>query len=118
MSGFEVDSDAAQLSRALMRAADELSDLGPVNERAGELVKAATAPRRSGQLAASVRADASAHGVVIGSPLRYATFVHWGAPRHHMAAQPWLLNQTEARQSDLIDLYAQHAAATVAKIGE
>lgn len=118
MANLQLDSDAAQLARTLLRAADELAELEPVNKRAGELIAAGPAPRRSGQLAASVRADATANGVVVGSALRYATFVHWGAPRRHVIAQPWLLDQTKAREADLIELYRDHAADVVADIGD
>lgn len=118
MTDLELSSNAADVARRLLRMGDELQQLGPVNERAGELVAAAPAPRRSGLLAASVRADATANGVVVGSSLRYATFVHWGAPRRHVIAQPWLLDQTRARETDLINLYIEHAAAVVARAGD
>lgn len=114
---FSVDtSQVEDAARQLLAAGEALSDLEPVNRRAGELIQSAPAPRRSGLLASSVRADASVGGVVVGSALRYATFVHWGAPRRHVIAQPWLLNQTQTRQADLIDLYREHAQDALSQV--
>lgn len=118
MAEFQLSSDAADVARRLMRAADELLELEPVNQRAGELIAAAPAPRRSGLLAASVQTDAFGGGVEVHSGLRYATFVHWGAPRRHVIAQPWLLDQTKAREADLIELYREHAADVAARVGD
>jgi len=118
VSQLQLSSDAADVARRLLAVGDSLLELGPVNARAGELIQSAAAPRRTGLLAASVKADASANGVTVGSSLRYATFVHWGAPRRHVIAQPWLLNQTKARQTDIIELYRDHAADAVAQAGK
>lgn len=115
--GFQVGTDEVEAAaRQLLDAADALADLEPVNARAGDVVAAGPAPRRSGLLGSTVRADATANGVVVGSTLRYATFVHWGAPRRHVRAQPWLLAQLAARQADLIEFYRDHAADAVAKV--
>lgn len=113
---FQLDSDAADLAKLLLRAGDELGQLEPVNEQAGALIAGAPAPHRSGRLAASVRADASSSGVVVGSALRYATFVHWGAPRRHLVARPWLLDKVNTSQTELLELYADHAQAVVDRI--
>jgi hypothetical protein len=69
-------------------------------------------------LAASVRADVTANGATIAGHTRYWTFVHWGAPRIHVIAQPWLLDQTRAREADILSLYQEHAAHAVAQIGD
>lgn len=114
MSDLTLSSSADRLARQLLDAADQLTDLGDVNADAGAIVVAsAEIPQRSGRLAASVHSAASPGDVVIGSPLRYATFVHWGAPRRGIRARPFLLASAELRQSDLIQLYADHARRVV-----
>lgn len=118
MTQLELSSNSEEVARRLLAMGDQLAQLEPVNARAGELVQAASAPRRTGLLGASVNADATANGVTVGSSLRYATYVHWGAPRRHVIAQPWLLNQTKARETDIIELYRDHAADAVARAGE
>jgi hypothetical protein len=112
--GFQATSDADTLARALVRAGADLADLEPTNQAAGAVVlAAATPPHRTGTLAASLTVAASPGGVVIGSPLRYATFVHWGAPRRHVRAQPFLLDAQRLTTDEVVDLYVQHAEDTV-----
>lgn len=119
MSNLRIESDAAdELARELLRAGDKLTELQAVNDKAGDRILAATnVPRRSGRLAASVQADAGSAGTVIGSALRYATFVHWGAPRRGIQARPFLLQAIELTQDELVELYAEHARTTVNEIG-
>lgn len=110
MAEFRVTSDAEALARHLHAAAEDLGDLGPVNSEAGRIVEAAArAPRRTGALAGSLRSAGTPGGVTIGSALRYATFVHWGAPRRHMAARPFLVTAVQATTEDVADLYLSHA---------
>jgi hypothetical protein len=54
--------------------------------------------------------------VVIGSPLRYATFVHWGAPRRHVKAQPFLLTALESSKAEVLDLYTAAASDALATV--
>lgn len=115
---LQLSSNAATVAGGLRAAAAELPQLEPVNRRAGELVAAAPAPHRLGGLAASVRADATATDVTVAGHTPYWTFVHWGAPKIHLVARPWLLAATQARQSDLVELYTDHAAAAVALVGD
>lgn len=119
MAGFELTSDAAQLGDRLAAAGRLAAELEPVNQRAGQLVLADShAPRRSGQLGASVRADATTGGVTIAGHTPYWTFVHWGAPRRHVRAQPWLLAALRADEAAILELYATHLRDTVDTIGE
>lgn len=116
MSEFQLDTDAARVADALMRSATQLGELEPVNRQAGAIITAAPAPHRSGLLAASVRADVTAHGVTAAGHTRYWTFVHWGAPRRNIAARPWLLAPVAEPDPRIIELYANHMATTVAAI--
>lgn len=109
-----IDSNADTLARALLRAGEELLRLEPVNARAGALVKAsASPPRRTGALSGSLQSVAGPGDVVVGSSLQYATFVHWGAPRHHQRAQPFLLTAVDVSTEELAELYAQHIRDTI-----
>lgn len=118
MTRLELSTDADQLAASLRAAGQLVDDLEPVNRRAGEVVGATPAPRRSGQLGASVRADATATGVTVAGHTPYWTFVHWGAPRRHVIAQPWLLAGLRANESQIVELYATHLAGVVDTIGE
>lgn len=118
MAGLEVDSNAGEVARSLYRAAGELSSLEDANARAGGIVAEAAQPVRSGLLAQSVRADATASGVTIAGHVRYWSFVEWGAPRRNVMAQHRLRTQAQDRESDIIAVYLDHAARVVAKLGD
>lgn len=118
MSSLQLTTDAAQVAASMHRAANEVVQLEAVNRRAGAIISAAPSPRRSGQLAASVRADVAGDTVTVAGHTSYWTFVHWGAPRIHVHAQPWLLNQLDARQDEVIELYRDHAATVAARAGD
>lgn len=116
--GLQLSSDAPKVAAGMHRAANELRQLEDINRAAGAVIKAAPAPHRSGRLGASVRADVTANGVTVAGGTDYWTYVHWGAPAIHVVAQPWLLNQLDARQGDIIDMYRTHASDALALIGE
>jgi phage gpG-like protein len=118
MADFHADSNAAELARDLAALGLELTDtVEAASKRAGALVLAgAHAPRRTGALAASLLPDATSDKVVIGSPLRYATFVHWGAPRRHVKAQPFLLTALESSKAEVLDLYTAAASDALATV--
>lgn len=118
MAGFELTHDADQLAAGLAAAARAVGELEPVNQAAGAVVVAAPAPRRSGRMGDSVRAAATTTGVTVAAHTPYWTFVHWGAPRRHIIARPWLLAGLEANQEAIIDLYRSHLADSIATIGE
>lgn len=116
---FDLDSSQLdQLAAQLHAAGVRLEDLEPVNIEAGRaVVPAARPPRRSGALAASLQADATAHGVAFASSARYWTFVHWGAPRRNIKAHPWWPQAIQASRSDVLAVYARHATETLKRIG-
>ena len=100
---------AAELSRSLHHAADELEDLSETNARAGEYVRAraaANAPRRTGALATSLRVTVDPAAVTVESDLIYANPIHWGWPARNISAQPFLADALEATSSAVVDMYA------------
>lgn len=110
MPDLQADTDAATFARRMFAAADDLADLEPINAEAGALALAsADIPRRSGHLAAGVRYAATPNGVTLAASASYWTFVHWGAPARGIVARPFLLDALQLRQSDIADLYLDHA---------
>jgi hypothetical protein len=97
------------LSRTLTAAAADLADLGETNTAAGRLLAtraAARAPRRTGRLAASVRATPDRTGVQVGSSLIYGPPIHWGWPARHVRRQPFLTDTLTDQAPAVLDLYA------------
>lgn len=118
-AGVGVDTaQVKQLADELHAAGVQLSDLDPANTEAGRVVvQAARPPRRSGVLAASLRADVGPSGVVFASTARYWTWVHWGAPRRNIRARPWYPEALTASRDQLLDVYAAHTRKALDKIG-
>lgn len=113
---FQATSDADRLGSQLRDAAAALVDLEDTSRRAGELVGAAPPPRRTGALGAGVTVAAIPGGAAVFSTARYFTFVHYGAPRRHVRAQPWLAVQLDSNQDRVLDLYAEHASDALALV--
>lgn len=87
---------AARLRQSLRKAGADAADLKTANARAASIVAqaaAASAPRRTGRLAATVRGNkAVGKAIVRGGSARvpYAGPIHWGWPARHIAAQPFM----------------------------
>ncbi len=117
-SGFSTDHQADTLARDLYRAGAVLvDDLETTNAEAGRIVLARTnPPRRSGELAAGMFAEVTPTSTVLASHARHFTFVHWGAPRHHVKAQPFILAAVRATRAEVINLYTDHARHAVGQV--
>lgn len=110
--------DVRQLEAQLHAAADDLLELDPTHAEAGRVVIAATRPpRRTGQLAAgqTVRALPGG-GRAFVSTVGYWTFVHFGAPRAGVRAQPWLAEALARSADEVAEVYAAHARAALANV--
>lgn len=117
MAGFRVDTDAADIARALARVPSELADLEPVNDAAGRIVLAsARPPHRSGALAAGLHSEPTRAEVAIASTVPYWTFVHFGAPRRHVRAQPFILSAITATKAEVAALYTDHARDVLSRV--
>jgi len=101
--------EGADRLRATMRAAGlKLRDLSAVNRRTAAKVVAAAAPaapRRTGVLAASVRPQGTQRVAAARSTLVYAPVIHFGWPRHNIAAQPWLYDAAVETQPEWTGYY-------------
>lgn len=102
MSSYEIEG-ADQLARTIDRAAGDLAGLdqtaGTAAARTLAREASQAAPRQTGRLASSHRAQAGE--VVVTAD--YAPFVHWGT--RHMAGRPWLTTTAE-RSTSWVDAYA------------
>lgn len=114
MTGFQASTNADAVALDLHRAAAALVDLDDTNTEAGRIILAkANPPRKSGALAAGMFARADDTGTILASSVPYWTFIHWGAPRRHVRAQPFLLTATRASKAEVLDLYTDHARHAV-----
>jgi hypothetical protein len=102
-AGVEVRGEA-QLARTMARATAQLDHLP--SEPAARIVTAAAqraAPRRTGRLAASLRAAAGLDGAgTITSPLVYAVPIHWGRPAHNIQADPFIVRAAAATEPEWV----------------
>lgn len=109
-SEFRTSHDADRVGRAFTAAARDLADLQATNLEAGRaVIAAARPPRLSGALASGLFAEADDQGVTMGSRVPYWSWVHWGAPRRRIRAQPFLLAARRARQARVVATYTDHA---------
>ena len=82
---------ARDLTRAMCDAGVDLKDLNQANQRVAEIVlSAANPPRRTGRLASSGRAGRARSRARVTYSAPYAAPIHWGWPRRHIEANPWL----------------------------
>lgn len=87
----DVEIDVGDAVRALERLSDALGDLTPATRSIAAQAAAQgrlAAPRRSGRLSRSVRAEAGAARASVVATAPYAGFVHHGT--RHMDARPFL----------------------------
>lgn len=102
---------ARELRRTLKAAGDDLADLKSAHKAAGDIVVRradSTAPRVSGRLERSTRAGAAAGSATIragGRKVPYANPIHWGWPRRHITAQPWISAAAKDTEPEWLRLY-------------
>lgn len=119
MAGFDSDAPGLpQLARDLHDAGVQLGELDPASAEAGRVVLAATRPpRHTGYLDDHLTAGPAANGTVFASSARYWTWVHFGAPRRHVRAQPFYPEAIARSTDEVVAVYAAHARDTLNKIG-
>lgn len=97
---------------ALEDAAQRARDLTPpLDELGGSLLRAAAprSPRRTGLLAGSLRARATAGLLEVTSTARYFAPVHNGRRRRGVVkARPWVADQLKAEQRQATTLLEAH----------
>jgi hypothetical protein len=119
MTGVYQVTGAKELRRTLKQAGADMGDLKAVNRRVGELVADAARPRvpvRSGRLVASIRPAAAAAKVTIragSARLPYAGPIHWGWPKHHITANPFLSDAAIRTEDTWVGYYFDELQAVV-----
>ena len=117
MSGADIRVEgAATFRRTCHKAGRDLTQMADANNAAARLIGEAgrpRAPRRTGRLAASVRASGSKTEGRVQSTLVYAGVIHWGNAHHNIAAQPWLLRTATDTQPQWTDVYEHGVQRTL-----
>ena len=100
---------ARQLRATLRRAGQDMSDLKRVHAEVGRIVvAAASAPSRTGTLAASIRSGAAATSATVragGARVPYAGPIHWGWPARGITAQPFLSDAAQRTEPRWTEVY-------------
>jgi hypothetical protein len=111
-----------RLRRELKRAGVDLADLREPNIAAAQTVATAAkprTPRRTGRLAASVRAGGTRTAGIVragSSTVPYAGVIHWGWPKRHIKAQPWLSDAATATEPTWVQHYYRELEAVLSRI--
>lgn len=96
---------ARQLRASLKAAGLSVQDLKDAHAAVAEQVardSAATVPRRTGRLAASVRPSGTQTAAIVRAGRKavpYAGPIHWGWPKRNIKAQPWLADTAARTQN-------------------
>jgi hypothetical protein len=84
------------LRRTLKAAGVDLQDLKQAHAQVADIVLRTAqphAPHRTGRLASSMRASGTQSAAVVRAgraSVPYAGPIHWGWPKRHIKAQPWI----------------------------
>lgn len=108
---------ADRLAATLSVAAADLGNLDHAAAATSRVVATAgryNAPRRTGVLAASVRAMPEGGTGAVGTSVRYAPFVHYGT--RYMRARPFLTNATRQTEPVWVGLYTADADRALARV--
>lgn len=89
------------MDRALPRELNR--DLKQATERSILPTARADAPHLSGRLARSLQAYTRGNKAGIRSRLPYGNAIHWGWPRHHIHANPFIERAFSERGEQLVD---------------
>lgn len=123
MTGAKVTIDgAAVLQRSLQSAGRQLQDWAQVNAAAAARVAqdaAQRAPRRTGRLAASIRATSDKSGALIGAGgggVAYAKVQEYGWAGRNIRAQPYLHPAFADLRGDLIGMYQKQLTDAVGQV--
>lgn len=109
-AGIRVEG-ASNLRRTMRRAGEDLGDLKEAHQAAAAIAGGrarADAPRRSGRLAANVRWSGAATSATIragGARVPYAGPIHWGWPRRHIGAHPFITDAAVSTEPQWSSVY-------------
>ena len=107
------------LARTLRRAMTEIEDMADASRDTAELVAGtarAAAPRRTGRLAGSIRAETEPGIGAVGSPLVYAPPIHWGWRARRIQPNRFISDTFEALQPQWERFYQRDAQQALDKV--
>lgn len=100
---------ARELRASLKKAGLSLDDLVQAHRQAGQVAAvAASPPIVSGRLAGTVRSSGTKTAAIIRAgraSVPYAGPIHWGWPRRHIAARPFLTIAAQRTEPEWIKFY-------------
>lgn len=120
-TGIKVEG-LARLARTMKRAGQDVTELKDAHTRAADTVAARArelAPRRSGNLANSIRSakQAGRARVMAGNAkVPYAAPIHWGWPSRRIGAQPFLSLAAQDTESQWMRQYVTDVQAALDKV--
>lgn len=103
-----------ELQRRLKKAGADLDELKAANLKAAQIVvprAQSLAPKRTGKLVRTIRAGATRKaGVIRGGNNRktgvpYAGVIHYGWPKHHIKAQPFMTTAAQQTENQWVKIY-------------
>jgi hypothetical protein len=107
---------AERFNATTAEAARKLGDLSGAGQEAGRIIAdlaAATAPRLTGALAASVQPEVAGNTATVGSDLVYALPIHNGWAAHHIRPQPFLDDAVRAGEAQWVGAYEKAVADAI-----
>ena len=114
VAGFTVKvTGAAEAARTFGLAASDLNDLTRANDEVGRIITEAAqsgAPRRTGNLASSVKPTVTRDTVTVGSSLVYAGPIINGWVAHHIHPNPFVSDGAERSRSQWEKVYDEAIA--------
>jgi len=120
-AGIRVEG-AARLRRTMRQAGEDLGDLKAAHTAAGAIAGGRareTAPHRTGRLARNVRWSGSKTSATIragGVSVPYAGPIHWGWPRRHIGAQPFITQAAQATEPQWAAVYQQAVETILGRV--
>ena len=112
----------SRLASTMKRAGQDVEELKDAHARAGETVAAAAAaaaPRRSGNLAGSIRAARQARRARVqagSSRVPYAAPIQWGWPARTIAANPFLSDAARSTEGAWLKAYLDDVQKALDKV--
>lgn len=110
---------AEELARTIGQLADDLDDMTPAHESAGQLLADLAdpnVPRRSGDLAGSVQTTGDPTETTVAYDAIYAGVIHNGWDARNIPAQPWLADTAAESAEALLDVYADYVTDAVGQV--
>lgn len=120
--GLEV-TGLRETVRNLERYGAQVSDLKTAFRTIGNVVVTeakARAPKQSGALANSIRPSNTKNKAVVrvgAARVPYAGVIHYGWPRRHIAANPFLESAAQAKQGEVLATLSRELEAIATALG-